>query len=102
MSEKQERILIVDDEEKARRIIRIKLSNEGYHCQEAASAEKALGELEGDLVDLVILDIRMPGKSGIQFLPEIIERYPATAVIMSTAITDADTVLQCMRQGAYA
>ena len=44
MSEKQERILIVDDEEKARRIIHVTLSRKGYHCQEADSAEQALGE----------------------------------------------------------
>ncbi len=101
MSEKHERILIVDDEEKARKVIRVKLSREGYHCQEVASADQALEELKKGLIDLVILDIRMPGKSGIQLLPEIIALYPGIAVIMSTAVTDTDTVLQCMKQGAY-
>jgi PAS domain S-box-containing protein len=101
MTDKQERILIVDDEESVRRIIHRKLSSEGYHCHEAASAEQALNELKKNPIELVILDIKMPGKSGLQFLPEIREHSPDTAVIMATGITDSHTAIQCMRQGAY-
>ena len=69
MTEKQEGILIVDDEATARRVIHQKLSSEGYHCHEAASAEQALDELKKNSIELVVLDILMPGKSGMQFLP---------------------------------
>jgi putative two-component system response regulator len=101
MSERQEGILIVDDEETIRRLVREALSNEGYHCQEAGNAEQAMDKLRSSTVDLVILDIRMPGKSGTELLPEIKLRYPDTAVIMATAVTDTQTAIQCMKHGAY-
>ncbi|GAI55943.1 unnamed protein product, partial [marine sediment metagenome] len=94
-------ILIVDDEESARWVIHQKLSSEGYHCMEAADAKQALGELKGNSIELVILDIKMPGKSGIELLPEIREHYPDVAVIMVTVFTDVSTATQCMRQGAF-
>jgi len=50
--------------------------------------------------ELVILDIKMPGKSGIELLPEIKAKYPTMAVIMATAITDAGNAINCMKEGA--
>ena len=101
MTKKQGRILIVDDEEVIRRLLRQKLSSEGYQCQEAGNAAQALDELRSKPVALVILDIKMPGKLGIELLPELRASYPDTAVIMATAITDTSTAIQCMKQGAY-
>jgi FixJ family two-component response regulator len=43
----------------------------------------------------------MPGKSGVELLPEIKASYPDTAVVMATANTDIDVAIQCMKQGAY-
>jgi putative two-component system response regulator len=100
MSERQERILIVDDEETIRRLVREALSNEGYQCQEAGNANQAMDKLLSNTVDRVILDIRMPGKSGAELLPEIKLRYPDTVVIMATAVTDNQTTIQCMKHGA--
>jgi PAS domain S-box-containing protein len=94
-------VLIVDDEELARQVIQRKLSGEGHHCIEAANADQALDQLKSNPIELVILDIRMPGKSGIELLSEVRESYPDTAVIMATAVNDMDTALQCMRQGAF-
>lgn len=101
MTEKQERILIVDDEEAIRRLLHHKLSAEGYQCGEAGNADEALVELESNPTGLVILDIKMPGQSGIQLVPEIRAGYPDTAVVMATAITDMNTAVECMKQGAY-
>ena len=101
MTGKLGEILIVDDEAVVRQLLKQKLSSEGYHCQEAGSADQALEKLRTDTIELVILDAKMPGKSGIELLPEIKEGYPDTAVIMSTVITDTSTTLQCVRQGAY-
>jgi len=97
----KETLLIVDDEETIRRLLANKLAVEGYHCLEAGSANSALEELDSGDVALVLLDIKMPGKSGVQLLPEIKSRYPDTVVVMATAITDTATALHCMRQGAY-
>lgn len=94
------RILIVDDEAMIRRLLRQKLSREGYECLEAGSAEEALGELTVKEFGLVILDIMMPGQSGIELLPEIRASYPDTAVIMATAITEMDIAVHCMKHGA--
>ena len=101
MTGKQARILIVDDEDIIRRLLGQRLSGEGYRCQEASSAEQALEELRARPAELVILDIKMPGKSGVDLLPQIKTSYPDTAVIMATAITDTHIAIQCMKQGAY-
>jgi len=101
MKPKQQNVLIVDDEPVVRRVLRQRLSAEGCHCEEAGSAEEALDRLANDSAELVVLDIKMPGKSGVELLPEIKLRYPDTAVIMATAITDATTAIQCMKDGAY-
>ncbi len=101
MTTKQERILIVDDEEIIRKLLHQKLSSEGYHCAEASTADQALDKLRSNAVELVLLDIKMPGKSGVELLPEIKASYPDTAVIMATAISDTSTAIQCMKQGAY-
>ena len=101
MVEKQKNILIVDDETGIRKLLQSKLSSEGYDCQEAGNAEQALNKLENKAIDLVILDINMPGKSGIELLSEIKASYPDIAVIMATAIADTNIAIQCMKQGAY-
>ena len=96
-----ETILIVDDEASIRKLLHQKLSNEGYQCLEAGSAEQALEKLGSNAISLVILDIRMPCKSGIELLPEIKASYPDTAVVMATATTDTNIAVQCMKLGAY-
>lgn len=94
-------VLIVDDEDLMRRAIRTKLTKEGYKCFEASCANDALAQLEARAFNLVILDIKMPGRSGSDLLPEIRRQYPDTAVIMATAVIDAKTIVQCMKNGAH-
>lgn len=96
----QGRILIVDDEELVRRSLRKKLSRGGYYCEEAGSGDEALERLRSAPAELVILDIRMPGKSGRELLPQIRASYPDTAVIMATAVTETGVVIDCMKEGA--
>ena len=97
----KETILIVDDEKDIRRLLHQSLKGEGYCCKEAGSADQALDKMQAEPAGLVLLDIRMCGKSGMELLPEIKERYPDTAVIMVTGIHDIDTVIESIRQGAY-
>ena len=101
MAGERDRILIVDDEASIRRLVSMKLSGEGYECEEAGNAEQALDKLTREPVSLVLLDIKMPGKSGIELLPEIKARFPGTAVVMATATTDINIGIECMKQGAY-
>ena len=98
---KQQRVFIIDDEPVIRMILRRRLLADGYYCEQADSAEEALNRLANNSADLVILDIKMPGKSGAELLPEIRASFPDTAVIMVTAITDTNIAIQCMRDGAY-
>ena len=78
-----------------------KLVNAGYRCVEAGDAEQAMDKLNTEPVSLVFLDVKMPGKSGIELLPEIKTRFPDTAVVMATAVADVSTAIACMQHGAY-
>ena len=101
MAEKKGTILIVDDEKDIRKLLHQRLKGEGYCCKEAGSADQALDKMQTEPVDLVLLDIKMRRKSGMELLPEIRERYPDVAVIMVTVIHDIDTAIESIRLGAY-
>lgn len=101
MTGEQATILITDDEAPIRGLLKQRLAGKGYRCLEACSAHRAVEELRKSEVALVILDIKMPGKSGVQLLSEIRADYPDTVVIMATAISDTSTAIHCMKLGAY-
>lgn len=96
----QPSVLIVDDEVLVRRTLRKSLSWEGFRCEEAGSADEALQRLKSKLAEVVLLDIKMPGKSGSEILPEIRKSFPETAVLMVTAVIEPDIIVQCMKEGA--
>jgi len=96
-----ERILIVDDESGIRALLGISLLKMGHIYNEASNARDALAQLESGDYGLVLLDISMPGITGRELLPVIKEKYPDTAVIMATALSDASTAIACMKEGAY-
>ncbi len=100
MADEREKILVVDDEVNIRRLLLAKLSRDGYTCFQAESADSAAQLLKSNPVDAVILDVRMPGKPGTEFLKDIKDAYPDVVVVMATAVTDTSTAIQCMRQGA--
>lgn len=95
------RILVADDEPMIRDVLSRKLTSEGFYCIAAPDCERALKELEIYQFTLVLLDINMPGKSGIDILREIKVKYMDTAVIMITAVADVETAIKSMRLGAY-
>lgn len=96
----KEKILIVDDEAVVRQSLSRTLARDSYQCTEAGNADEAFVKLEASRFELAILDIKMPGKSGLELLPEVKTKYPNTAVIMVTAVTDIGVVTQCMKAGA--
>ncbi|HBG04212.1 MAG TPA: two-component system response regulator [Geobacter sp.] len=93
-------ILIADDEEMIRELINITLSKEGFTCYQAASAEEGLEIINSQKLDLALLDIMMPGRSGIELLKDIKQLTPDTTVLMITAMNDMDTALSCIHFGA--
>jgi DNA-binding NtrC family response regulator len=93
MNVHSETILIVADEQVVRRLLTSSLSGQGYKCLEACSAEEAQEVLKNHATDVALMDIKMPGKSGIELLTEMSIVYPDTAVIMISAESSSDTAL---------
>lgn len=100
MGEGRGTVLVVDDEEAVRRVISRKLRREGYDCVSAADGREALDKVTADHFEVVLLDIKMPGMSGMQALPRIVAESPNTCVIMSTAVVDVQTALEALNLGA--
>ena len=96
----KERIVVVEDEAPMRDALTESLSRVGYQCATAESADQAEQILQQEEFDLMLLDIGLPGRSGLAFLPEINERYPDMAVIMVTGRQDMATAVAAMREGA--
>jgi signal transduction histidine kinase len=94
------RILIVDDEQAVREMFADHLS-EIFECKTAASADEALAELAIESYALVISDMIMPGRNGIELLRDIRSRYPETAVIMVSGVDRPQRVRDAMRVGAF-
>ena len=101
MAQNPDGILIVDDEASVRHLLPELLVKKSYRREEAANSEEAIEKIKCKPISLVILDINMPGKSGIELLAEIKANHPDTAVIMATATTNLSTAISCMKQGAY-
>jgi putative two-component system response regulator len=95
------RILIVDDEPYIREILLRWLLAEGYACQQAEDTDSALRLLQARGAELMISDIRMPGRSGLELLAEARARFPDLAVIMLTAVDDRTTAVRTLEAGAY-
>jgi two-component system, NtrC family, sensor kinase len=94
-----ESILIVDDEDQVRNLFAASLSDR-YECSTAASANEALELLAAKSYDLVITDMMMPGRNGIELLRDVKSRYPDTAVIMVSGIDRPQRLRDALRIGA--
>jgi putative two-component system response regulator len=93
--------LVVDDEEPLRNALGHYLRHRGFDVRLADGGETALAELRKGGVALMLLDIRMPGVSGVDIVPEALDLDPDLAILMLTAVTDATTAAICMQRGAY-
>jgi len=95
------RILVVDDERSMREFLEIFFRREGYEVATAESVEQALLAVEADDYDLVITDIQMPDRSGLELLHEVREVSPETPVIMITAFATTENAIAAMKEGAH-
>ena len=95
------RILIVDDEENMRHMLKVLLEKEGYVGEAAADGQEALKKFEQNAFDFVLCDIRMPRMDGPELLQEMRRRQIPATVIMMSAYGSEDTALEAMKLGAY-
>ena len=94
-------ILIVDDDDQLRKSFHKLLTEEGYRVRSAPSGEACLQLLSEDLPDLVILDHRLPGLSGLETFQRIHESDPKLPVIFMTAYGTTETAIEATKLGAY-
>jgi DNA-binding NtrC family response regulator len=95
------RILLVDDENDFVEMLSLRLQEVGEKVVEAYSGRECLEKLEQTDIDVVILDVKMPGMDGIETLQEIKKHYPLVEVIMLTGHGTTKTAVEGMKLGAF-
>ncbi|MEX2155697.1 MAG: HD domain-containing phosphohydrolase [Gemmatimonadales bacterium] len=93
-------VLVVDDEEPIRNALRKYLKQQQFEVHTAGSGDEALQQLRLHKVALMLSDIRMPGTSGVDLVPQALEIEPDLAILMLTAVNDATSAALCMQRGA--
>lgn len=96
------KILIIDDEADIREMISKMLIMEGYRVTNAADGQEGLDKLSVESPDLIISDMKMPRKSGLDVIMGIKEAPDPVDVIILTGHSDETTAIECLRAGAYA
>ena len=96
-----EKILVVDDEPSLRDVLGIMLKKAGYTTTLAADGEEAVSQVNKEIYDLVITDLKMPGVGGMDVLKAVKSASPDTVVLVVTAFGSPDTAVEAMKLGAY-
>ena len=99
-SVKMKPILIVDDEPIVRESIRDWLQDAGYEVYTAESGEEALSLIEKQDFSVIVIDVRLPGKTGIKILTEVKQQKPQIKSIVITAYPSAELAAEAMKLGA--
>ena len=104
MTQDMRRVLVVDDNQDIRELVMHILDADGFHVFAAENGEGALAILRSNPVDLILLDVMMPGTSGLEVLQEIrtgsLKRLHEVPVIMITAMATTDDVDKALAIGA--
>ena len=95
------RVLVVDDEEVIRDVLESLLEREGWSVTTAANAAEALETFENDPHDVVLLDLMLPDRPGLEVLRELRRRDPDAVVVIVTAYSSIEGAIQAMREGAF-
>src|SRR6201993_625212 len=101
MSKRKGVVLIIDDEEEIRESIEMLLSSEGFTTDTAADGEEGLKKIEENLYDAVLLDLMLPGKSGMEIQKDIKRIDPTLPVIIITAIGALETAVTAIKEGSF-
>ncbi len=95
------RVLLVDDEKDFVEMLSLRLQEAGEKISAAYSGKECLDTLEKTNIDVVVLDIKMPGMDGMETLGEIRKRFPLVEVIMLTGHGSTETAVEGMKSGAF-
>lgn len=95
------RVLLVDDEKDFVEMLSLRLNEVGEKVTAAYSGKECLETLQDKEIDVVILDIKMPGMDGMETLGEIKRRFPLVEVIMLTGHGSTETAVEGMKMGAF-
>lgn len=95
------KILVVEDERSMREVLTMLLEGEGYSVVSAADGQEGIDWLGKDIFDLVITDIKMPGRDGFEVLGEAMKLSPGSIVLMITAFSTMESTIRAMKLGAY-
>jgi len=95
------RVLIIDDEETIRLALGRFLRSRGYDVDVAASGNAAIGFLDTRKYAVMLCDLRMPGMTGLEVLPQALARDPDLGIIMLTAVNDATSATEALSSGAF-
>ncbi len=96
----KEKILFVDDDPELRSIVKDQLVSVGYDIDEAEDGLMAMNKVKGSDYDLLLLDITMPGKSGLDVLKFVKEESPDCKVIMLTGVVGLSVAIESLKLGA--
>jgi len=94
-------ILIADDDEVSCQLFAETLEGQGYDVQKVTSGDEALACLARGAYDLLIVDVRMPGTSGLEVTRLVHEKYPRLPVIVMTAFGSIETAVEAIHEGAF-
>lgn len=95
-------VLVVDDDEQIANMVTLTLKAEGIaEVRRVTDSRQVMGILKQDGASLILLDMLMPNLSGRDLLPLIKQEYPYLPVVMVTGLSDVETVVECMKAGAY-
>lgn len=94
------KLLVVDDEGCVRNALARYLSDRGFSVDEAANCEEALRAMRAGSYALMLLDVGMPGKGGLEVVPEVLDEDPDIAILMLSEVGDSTTAATCMQRGA--
>ena len=94
-------VLLIDDEERFLKTTKLLLDREECHVFTAADGRQGMAQLNTRSIDVVVLDIKMPGIDGIDVLQRIKERTPLVEVIMLTGHSTLDTAMRGLKLGAF-
>jgi len=95
------RILVVDDEPAIGWSLRELLTDEGHAVDVAANVTEALAAAARSRPDAILLDVRLPGRDGIEAIPDLRDTAAATPIVVMTAFGDLDTAVRAVRAGAF-